>query len=466
MSNPDAARESQLRDILGSHRAVASGHLRLLSLDALRERMGAKWQGRSDHMLYIVESIIKRHLRHGQTFYQANDSSFVIVFDFDDQDRAEFVCRAISREIVQRLLGASENKADDMAVEMRVAVVSCDQVGRGGDISTALESALSGAAPQVVAASAAGGATPESRTSGPSNDATPVRAADTSGAAKGVQPLHQALRSLLEEPEGRLLAGDGRHRGATGPARQTAPDFLYRPFWTVKARAFLAYRIVPKLRVEGHGAIDADAIHEVIDDADLVRALDRLWLNRAMLDLARSLDAGRKYVVIVPIHIDSLARDSDRSSLLGLLERQPNPIPNLVAIELIDSEKCRWVELVRYLWILRGKCRQVILRQSMSNVPWLQSQHLPDGAVGMSVVVPGAKVPEEQIFRSMNAFIATVAKHRIETYAYGLRSRSLTFAAIGAGFDHVSGSAVAARCSQPSGVALAAMDDVFAASRG
>lgn len=66
----------------------------------------------------------------------------------------------------------------------------------------------------------------------------------------------------------------------------------------------------------------------------------------------------------------------------------------------------------------------------------------------------------------MNGFVATVAKHRIETYGYEMRSRSLTFAAIGAGFDHVSGSAVAARCRQPNGAALAAMDDVFAGSRG
>ena len=74
-----AARETQLRDILGSYRAVASGHLRLLSLDALRERIGVRWQARSDHMQFIVGSVIKRHLRRGQTYYQANEAGYVIV---------------------------------------------------------------------------------------------------------------------------------------------------------------------------------------------------------------------------------------------------------------------------------------------------------------------------------------------------------------------------------------------------
>src|SRR3954469_10258631 len=98
MTAPDAGREKALRDIISTHKAVASGFLRLLSLDALRERMGDKWQSRSDHIQFVTEAAIKRHLQRGQTFYRANDSSYVIVFDFDAEDRAEFICRAISRE--------------------------------------------------------------------------------------------------------------------------------------------------------------------------------------------------------------------------------------------------------------------------------------------------------------------------------------------------------------------------------
>src|SRR3954467_9588380 len=145
MITQDAARESQVRDIIATHKAVASGFLRLLSLDALRERMGEKWESRSGHIQFVTEAAIKRHLQRGQTFYQANDSAYVIVFDFDAEDRAEFICRAISREIIQRLLGSSENKDEDLSVEMRVAVIASSQIVPGTDLPGILEQNLQAA---------------------------------------------------------------------------------------------------------------------------------------------------------------------------------------------------------------------------------------------------------------------------------------------------------------------------------
>src|SRR3954471_21700768 len=151
MITQDAARESQVRDIIATHKAVASGFLRLLSLDALRERMGDKWESRSEHIQFVTEAAIKRHLQRGQTFYRANDSSYVIVFDFDAEERAEFICRAISREIIQRLLGSSENKDENLAIEMRVAVIASSKILPGIDPHGVLDQSLRAAVPKLVA---------------------------------------------------------------------------------------------------------------------------------------------------------------------------------------------------------------------------------------------------------------------------------------------------------------------------
>lgn len=457
MSVPDAARESQLRDIIGGNGTVASGFLRLLSLDAVRERMGDKWQARSIYIQYVTESAIKRHLERGQTFYQANDCCYVIIFDFDAEDRAQYICRSISREIIQRLLGSSENKDDDLAMEMRVAVVDGDQLRQGAGLPAALERSLAAAAPRVITGSDAAGV---------GNIATPEEGHSKGGAtAIEEQASDLALRGLLLEAGKRTAAGGDPRSVAGSAADLPGFDVRYLPFWSVNARAFLAYRIDPRLRMEGRGPLRVDSLRDEIGDPDLIRGFDRLVLDLSLLDLNRSIAAGGKYVATVPVHVESLERETDQKSLLKFLEQQPASTLRLLTFEIVDTKNSRLLDLVRYIWMLRDRCRQVVLRQDLSSVPWLQFQHLPNGAVGMSVMTPSAVVPEQQIVEEMNAFVKAVAKYRIETFAYGLRSRSLAFAAIGAGFNHVSGAAIADRTRSPQGVASAAMDDIFPAPK-
>jgi hypothetical protein len=463
MTAPDAAREKTLRDIVSTHKAVASGFLRLLSLDALRERLGDKWETRSGHIQFVTEAAIKRHLQRGQTFYQANDSSYVIVFDFDAEDRAEFVCRAISREIIQRLLGSSENKDETLAIEMRVAVVASSQMASGADLPGMLEQSLQAAAPKLISSADEGG---------DRNDAGPPipSAARVSGSAAPSADLF--LRDLLRQAEQRM-AEDNSRSGPAGLADLPGLEARYAPLWHVGSRAFLTYRFDPRFEAGPRGPIAADnsdmpgmdSLGDMTADPDLIRAVDRLVLNLAVLDLNRAIESGAKYVAMVPIHVESLAREQDQMALLKFLERQPAALHQLLALEIVDTRKSRFDDLVRHIWMLKDRCRQIIVRQDMDRVPWLQSQHLPTGAVGMSVQIPGAEVPELEIVFAMNGFVKAVARHRIEAFVFDLRSRSLAFAAIGAGFSQVSGPAIAAWTRTPGGVASAGLDDIFTAAK-
>lgn len=457
----DKATEAQLNDIVNSHGTIASGFLRLLSLDAVRDRLGSKWESRADHIRFIAENTIKRHLARGQTFYQANDSGYVIVFDFDAQDRAEFVCRAIGREIVQRLLGPGENNPEDVAVELRVSTVSCEPLRRSGSPAAALEKTLGDVPPWVVSgADGAAAETPPGRAWGASASSTVAQANSNVGRSAA---FYGQVRDLLAATEERLMSVSGAAGDANDSAAIMKPsgvDFLYLPFWNADARAFLSYRIESRFQIPGLGKVGIDQVADVVEDADFIRLIDRLTLSRALLDLKLSIAEGRKYITIVPVHMASMTRDSDRAAFLGLLDRQSKPIPRLVSLELIDAWGAAWHDLVRYSWSMREKCRQTILRQTLK-LPWLQTQHLPDGAVGLSVMLPSTTGRESQIIRGFDAFIEIATKHRLETYIYGLRPRSLAFGAIGAGFHHVSGAAIAPRSRTPGGVALADMEDLF-----
>jgi hypothetical protein len=473
MIGSDAARESALRDIVSSHKAVASGFLRLLSLDALRERLGDKWETRSDHIQFVTEAAIKRHLQRGQTFYQASDSGYVIVFDFDAEERAEFICRAISREIIQRLLGSSENKDENLAIEMRVAVIAGSQLAAGADLPGMLEQSLQAAPSKLISNTDEGADRKDAAPKAP----PAARASDGTAAVAGhLGDLF--LRNLLKEAQQRIVEGDPQST-ATTLAELPGFESRYVPFWHVGSRAFLTYRFDPRFEAGPRGpiAVDSpgldsqeieargmDSLGDMTGDPDLIRNLDHLVLNRAVLDLDRAIEAGAKYVAMVPIHVESLARDQDQKALLKFLEQQPAALLQLLSLEIVDTRKSKFNDLVRHIWMLKDRCRQIILRQETDRMPWLPSQHLPPGAVGMSVRIPGADVPELEIATAMNGFVKGVSQHGIETFVFGLRTRSLAFAAIGAGFSQVAGPAIAARSRTPSGVASAGMHDIFTAA--
>jgi hypothetical protein len=248
----------------------------------------------------------------------------------------------------------------------------------------------------------------------------------------------------------------------------------YVPFWHVGSRAFLTYRFDPRFEAgidapgmesPGIESLGVDTLGAMTDDPDLIRELDRLVLNRAVLDLDRAIEAGAKYVAMVPIHVESLARDQDQKALLKFLEQQSAALLQLLTLEIVETRKAKFNVLVRHIWMLKDRCRQIILRQDVAQVPWLPSQHLPAGAVGMSVKIPDAGLPELEIATALNGFVKAVGQHGIETFAFDLRTRSLAFAAIGAGFSQVSGPAIAALSRTPGGVASAGMDDIFTAAK-
>ncbi len=176
----------------------------------------------------------------------------------------------------------------------------------------------------------------------------------------------------------------------------------------------------------------------------MVRAFDRAILAQGLRDSRQALEQGNKYVAVVPLHAASFKSEPDRQWMLSVLKEQPDPIPKLMVLELIDSQAIRGADLTRHVWSFHKTCRRIVLRQALDRLPWFQSQHLPPMAIGVSAVVPSSSLSEHDIIKRMDGFMESARQRNFEDlYLRLAQPGALAFAAIGAGFTHISGEVIA-----------------------
>ncbi len=85
--------------------SLASGQLKIINLGFVKEKFGPSWNRKVDHVHTVCEMVLKRHLGHRHFYYRGSDTAYVVVFDMADKTAAAAACRAISQEILTRLLG-------------------------------------------------------------------------------------------------------------------------------------------------------------------------------------------------------------------------------------------------------------------------------------------------------------------------------------------------------------------------
>ncbi len=182
-----------------------------------------------------------------------------------------------------------------------------------------------------------------------------------------------------------------------------------------------------------------DSLGDMTGDPDLIRDFDHLVLKLAVLELHRAIEAGAKYVAMVPIHVESLTRDQDQRALLQVTGAAAAGLAPTA-----DTGDCRYEEIP----VQRSGAAHLDAEEPLPadhsaagcNAGALAAVATSAGRRGrMSMKTPGAELPEPEIVAAMNGFVKAISRHGIETYLFDLRTRSLAFAAIGAGFSQIAG---------------------------
>jgi EAL domain-containing protein (putative c-di-GMP-specific phosphodiesterase class I) len=473
--------------MLSMRESLVSGQLKILDLGIVKAQFGPSWERKTDHVHMVCEMVLKRHLGHRHFYYRASDTAYVIVFDLNDKGTAAAACRAVSQEILTRLLG-KEATNRQITVEVNLAEVFPEDVATGRRFTEVVSDRIDASQGERISHASQ---LPPPVASGPASakaagkvepQFTPIRLAQGAAGASAKVDL-QSLLDMSERNAGswqaELSNRMGEQKKLVGTPSMTpidlrksligatssgieinGIDFSYSPIWSAPKKAVISHHLNIAVRDTDGRSIDASELMTGVDEVKLMRSIDRLVMKRGLADLARSVTANRKYIACIPVTSYSLMDQWGTPTLLeSLLVGLPQPLPQLLVLDVVDAQALERKDLLRCANAAANKCKYLLLRASLDQTNFSALAHPMVRAIGGSL--RDHAWSEKDASKKLESFVTSASTAKLETFIFGIHSRSLAFAAIAAGFDYLSGPAIAPDAADPTGVSPVDMLGLF-----
>lgn len=398
-----------LRDLLARlGPAVDDGCVNVISVAAIRDRLGEKWGRRRQQVEDFVERAFTRLSPAGGMVVPLNDLEFITVHPGASKWTALGASAAILKETLNFFLGAVAR--DDLRLFIVTSVTDgelrVDPVDAGRFLGT-----------------------PEPA---PSAHAAPVAAAAAPDCAPG--PLLSEIR----------------HEGARGPAQLLSfggRDYEARshvqPTWNVRKRVVASFLVETTLETAPTGGGSESAPHESPLPPPVSADLAMRALSFAVRQIEQGRRAGAPAAMHVPLPWAAVSSSSARMRLMHALRELDPAIRRLVVAEIVDiAEGLPQGRLAEIVSIVAPSCRAVLARAPSENTDLLRWRRC--GLNGISLDCAHLERSDRQALTRLSLFARNALALAPACIAYGLRSRSLTLTAWAAGFTHLSGDAVAA----------------------
>ena len=238
-------------------------------------------------------------------------------------------------------------------------------------------------------------------------------------------------------------------------------SYSYRPSWDPARGVIAAYLCVPMLPEVPGVARRVPAALVLKDDAPALERLDFVTLHHAIGVAQGFVREKRRLLITAPVRFATLGAAAHRQRYIEILDERLSPdAASLLVIELVGvPDGVAEARLLESCEPLRAHARAVImrLRPDFTDFSPFAAAHV--AAVGCDL--SGQSGPELALMQQMARFSRGAAKAGVATYLRGIASVSLTAAALGAGFAHVDGDAVASMVDQPNGSVRFSLLDLF-----
>ena len=267
----DATTVSAILDRFHDPSLLAEGRVNVMALDAIRERLGLRWQLRQELVYDHVQEVVERRLGHAAVSIRVAETLFAVVQPDTDRLTAQALCLRCLRDIHQHFLGQAE--VGDLALHEVTKITPEGLFGARVDMAKLAVAEAVLQAPAIPSRSWA----PE--------EARPPYERWTAFVTKGTDPQPEpgAPRSWAPPP-GRSGMVDRWTPFVAGDGRTVRASCTLEPVLRLGSSTCLGYRLgrrvvelpseLPLSAAEQQNLSRADIAR--IDYATLARGLDRL----------------------------------------------------------------------------------------------------------------------------------------------------------------------------------------------
>ncbi|MDV7339614.1 hypothetical protein RYZ26_08425 [Terasakiella sp. A23] len=375
--------QKRFENFLADRSATSKGRVFVLDLTPVKEKVGDRWERAQRQIYATTKDVVQHRLQHNDVHCLWDEVRYLIAFAELDQARARIKINLIAQEITQRLLGSPDQK---QAIKVSMATT-----GENGGFSW-------------------------------DKNADPSMLIDN-----GEEKVTRAPIKEEKTEKSEYINDD--------------VDFIFRPLWFVKNKIISSYFCIP-VRAIGDGRFFSS--YNTLDDDDnpeALAALDLLTMKRIYKEAVQLEKVKNPALLTVPIHFESLASTGRRTNLLAQCQKNLAPYRNKIVVELTHLPdgipQSRLQDLIQSL---KPFSRAVMARYGSLHRDFTGFRHIGLHAVGVDLY--DDRRSEARIIPELESFAESASKAGLHTYVHGVRSISLTTAAICAGIDYVDGYAI------------------------
>lgn len=323
-------------DPFSNRELLTGGKINLIALDAIVDRLGARWALRRDQIHEHVDRTIRRRLASGSYHVRVSETDFLICQPELGRFSGQAACLKILREILTHFIG-DDIQADDCVLQ--VTQVSATEIQgsrvRVGEVE---------------------------------------KGEQTERAAGGSNAPGRSIDRWTP-----FIACDGREFSVT---------CKLAPVFELKSYGQIGFRMVRQVLVLGSGEVLTSATVRRLPHSDILR-IDLATVAHGIARLKATESDRRQPGLIVPVSFTSLSSQRGRAEIARLLMDSRGLVERGVICEIRDIEEVPHGVLVQVVAMIRPYCLFVVAHLD-SGAPGAATMHRlkRSGLQGLAVECP------------------------------------------------------------------------------
>ena len=398
----------------GGSQIVAANKIQMLGLDAIKLKLGAKWERMSGLVDRYFEAAIRRELRPGDTFCRSGEAYLILFRDLPISE-AQLKCTVIVQDVCRKLFGEEGEEISVRSLAAAVDFIDLAAVQNQLQLSAVLE-----------------------------RDGREVLFSNkpSVGDRQAAPPL-------------RVKAGLGT---TIHTVAQESPSFVYRALWDTARSVMLTYicQLVPDT-CQASTPFTLPAV--ACEGEDEQCALDIMALQACLKRATMLRQAGLRVLLATPFHFDTLCRPRlwtrYRARLDGAGIAQLRDLAFLV--HGFDSGVPN-IRLCQELPKLSHFSRQLFCLSDDGEDAGLRFRNTGAHAIGIARAPDTGDRPWNDRLKNLSRMARDNSLH---TFALGTATRSAAINALGSGARYIEGQAVRPAVADPRNAFTQEIEDLY-----